>query len=64
MRWLRWQLARSDVFVVLFAVVLICVCAVVLVRYPSVHQASGFGPDWDCKSVPNSEPVCIKKTSH
>lgn len=21
----------------------------------------GFGPEWDCKNVANSEPVCIKK---
>jgi hypothetical protein len=25
------------------------------------HEASGFGPDWDCKTFPNSEPVCIEK---
>ena len=64
MRWLSWQFTRTDVFGGLFAVILICVCVVILVRHPSVHQATGFGPDWECKSIPNSEPVCMKKISH
>lgn len=64
MSWFRWQFTRSEVLGGLFAVVLVCVCAVILVRHPAVHQATGFGPDWDCKSIPNSEPVCIKKLSH
>jgi hypothetical protein len=59
---LRWHLTRADVLGILAAFVLICVCAIVLVRFPSIHQATGFGPNWDCKSIPNSEPVCMKKT--
>jgi hypothetical protein len=64
MRWFSWQFTRTDVFGGLFAVILICVCAVILVRHPSLDQATGFGPDWECKSIPNSEPVCMKKISH
>lgn len=64
MSWFRWQFTRAEVLGGLFAVVLVCVCAVILVRHPAVDQATGFGPDWDCKSIPNSEPVCIKKLSH
>jgi len=61
MRWPQWYPTRADVMGILFALVLICISAFLLVRFPSVHQATGFGPDWDCKSVPNGEPVCMKK---
>jgi hypothetical protein len=61
MRWPQWYPTRADVVGILFALVLICISAFVLMRFPSVHQATGFDPDWDCKSVPNGEPVCMKK---
>jgi len=62
MRWPHWYPTRADILGILFALVVIGVSASLLMRFPSVHHATGFGPDWDCKSVPNSEPVCIKKT--
>ncbi len=26
-----------------------------------IGRSAGFGPEWDCTRVPNSEPVCVKK---
>ena len=46
---------------IVFALLLACAVVFVSVRFPFFHQATGFGPDWDCKVVPQGEPVCIKK---
>lgn len=34
-----------------------------LIKFAHLRQApnTGFGPDWDCAYVPNSEPVCVKR---
>ena len=46
---------------ILLALILVCVCALVYVRYPVFRQPTGFGPDWDCQSMAKGDPVCIKK---
>jgi len=48
---------------VLFAVVLLCVVAVAAMWGPQQRTNAGFGPEWDCKAVPQGEPICIKKPS-
>jgi hypothetical protein len=63
MRWPQWHPTRADVMGILFALVLICTSAFLLMWFSSANRATGFGSDWDCKSVPNGEPVCMKKTS-
>ncbi|MDH6258902.1 hypothetical protein M2427_002827 [Bradyrhizobium sp. BR13661] len=61
MRWPYGYPTRADVLGVLFALVLVCLCAFVYVQYPLFRQPSGFGPDWTCQSMPKGDPVCIKK---
>jgi len=61
MRWLNWYPTRSDILTILFVLVLVCLCAVILVRFPLFTQRNGFGPDWDCTVVPKGDPVCTKK---
>ena len=67
MRWFQWYPTRGDVMGILFVLVVTCLLAFVLMWFPNFHQrwpASGFGLDWDCKIVPNGEPICIKKPGH
>jgi hypothetical protein len=47
---------------ILFVLMLICIISFGF-WFPKSqpNPAAGFGPDWDCKSVPNGEPICIKK---
>jgi hypothetical protein len=61
MRWPHWYPTRSDILTILFVLVLVCFCAVILVRFPLFTQRTGFGPDWDCTVVPQGDPVCTKK---
>lgn len=46
---------------IVFALLVACAVAFVSVRFPFFHQATGFGPDWDCKVMPKGDPVCTKK---
>jgi hypothetical protein len=48
----------------LFLVALLSVVAVAAILGPQQRTNAGFGPDWDCKAIPKSEPICIKKTGH
>ncbi|SIO61437.1 hypothetical protein SAMN05443247_08823 [Bradyrhizobium erythrophlei] len=63
MRWLQWYPTRADILGILFGLVVACLFPFVVVRFPYFHQATGFGPDWDCKVMPKGDPVCTKKPS-
>jgi len=65
MKWPQWYPTRADVIGVLFVVALLGVVAVAAIKGPQQRtNNAGFGPDWDCTAVPNSEPICIKKIGH
>ena len=65
MKWPHWYPTRADVIGVLFVVALLCVVAAAAVLGPQQRtNNAGFGPNWECKAVPNSEPICIKKIGH
>jgi hypothetical protein len=50
---------------ILFAVALLGVVAAAAVFGPQQRtNNAGFDPDWVCKAVPSSEPICIKKIGH
>jgi hypothetical protein len=61
MRWPQWYATRSDIMGILFALVVACLFVFVVVRFPHFHQATGFGPEWNCTVMPKGDPVCIKK---
>jgi hypothetical protein len=61
MKWLQWHPTRADIFGAVFAVTLLCVCAVAAMIGPQQRTNAGFGPEWDCKVIPMSEPICIRK---
>jgi hypothetical protein len=64
MTWLRWYLARGDVLAILLCLALICVVAIGLIWFPQLQNSgsnAGFGPEWECKSVPQGDPICVKK---
>ena len=61
MRWPQWYPTRADVMGILFVLVVTCLFAFLVMRFPNFHQDTGFGPDWECKSMPQGDPVCIKK---
>jgi len=61
MRWPHWYRTRADIMGILFALVLVCICAFIVVRFPLFRQPTGFGPDWDCQPMPKGDPVCTKK---
>jgi hypothetical protein len=49
--------------VMLIALLTACLFAFVVVGFPLFRQATGFGPDWDCKPMLKGDPVCSKKLS-
>jgi hypothetical protein len=64
MKWPHWYPTWADMIGILFVVALLGVVAAAAVMGPQQRTNSGFGPDWDCKVVPQSEPICIKKLGH
>ena len=61
----HWYPTWADIVGVLFVVALLRVVAAAAVLGPQQRtNNAGFGPDWECKAVPNSEPICIKKIGH
>jgi hypothetical protein len=58
-----WVPKRGDVLGVVFGLVVLGLMAFIFVRYPNFRAATGFGPDWDCTSVPKGEPICVKKVA-
>jgi hypothetical protein len=58
-----WILSRGDVLGALFVLALLGLMAFIFVRYPNFKAATGFGPDWECTSVPKGEPICVKKAA-
>jgi hypothetical protein len=64
MKWLWWNATRAEIIGALFVVVLLCVVAVASIFGPQQRTNAGFGPDWDCKTVPTGGPICIKKPGH
>ena len=62
MRWPQWYPTRADVVGVLLVLIIACLFAFSVIRFPNFQQPNtGFGPDWDCTFVPKGEPICIKK---
>ena len=58
-----WYLKRGDVLGALFVVAVLCLLLFTYIRFPGFVAATGFGPDWDCNSVPQGEPICVKKVA-
>jgi hypothetical protein len=61
MRFGPWYLTRGDVLGGLFVLAVLGLLLFTYIRFPGFAQTTGFGPDWDCKSVPQGEPICVKK---
>ena len=61
MRWPQWHQTRADIVKISIVLVAICLFVLVVVWFPNFHQATGFGPNWDCKAMISGDPVCIKK---
>jgi hypothetical protein len=67
MKWLQWYPTRADIMGVAFVVVMVCLFAFAVIRFPDLQLRranAGFGPGWDCTVVPKGEPICIKKPGH
>jgi hypothetical protein len=49
--------------VIAFTVVIVGLAALFLYVIPvfPMPKNFGFGPEWDCRPVPNGEPICTKK---
>jgi hypothetical protein len=54
---------RGDLLAIAFGVVIVATVVFGLLFRPwnARVPASGFGPDWDCTSVPKGEPICVKR---
>lgn len=68
MRWWPWfpPPSRGEVIAIALGIVFAAVFMVGVVKFPwwsGWYWASnrGFGPDWVCTPVPESEQVCVKK---
>ncbi|OAE97662.1 hypothetical protein AYJ54_34545 [Bradyrhizobium centrolobii] len=61
MKWPQWYPTRADIIGISIALAVACIFVFVVVGFPNFHQATGFGPDWDCKAMPKGDPVCVKK---
>jgi len=62
MRFFPWYLTRGDVLGGLFVLAVLCLLIFSYIRFPGFGASTtGFGPDWECKSVPQGDPICVKK---
>jgi hypothetical protein len=58
----RWHaFRRVDVVAFLLLAVLVAAVLAVYVRFPFGVGNWGFGPDWECISPGQGDPVCTKK---
>jgi len=58
---LRGEVWRGEVLAIALAFIFLAAVIVgSMVERPRQKTNFGFGPDWECKSQPYSEPVCIK----
>jgi len=64
MKWPQWYPTRDEVMGVMFVVALLRLVAVAAIWGPQQRANAGFGPDWGCKAIPKSEPICVKKPGH
>jgi hypothetical protein len=68
MRWL-WRYwpwlppSRAERVAIVIGIALVAAVLVAMIKLPNFDRASnaGFGPDWDCTSIPDNHPVCIKR---
>jgi len=57
--WRIW-LAR-DLKKILIAAILVAGIFVVAIWFPNWRHNFGFGPEWSCTNMANSEPICAKR---
>ncbi len=51
---------RGDVRAILIGIALLVLFLIAAITIQNRSNA-GFGPDWDCTSVPRGDSVCVKK---
>jgi hypothetical protein len=61
MSWPRWYSNRREIITVLVGLFVVGLFALVVVLFPHFNQATGFGPEWECKNMAQGDPVCVKK---
>ena len=63
MRFIPWYWTRGDVLGALFVLAVVGLLIFTYIRFPFIFatQTTGFGPEWDCKSVPEAGPICVKR---
>jgi hypothetical protein len=56
-------LRRGDIIAGVLCFIVVVGFLLACVRYPyfPFFGQTGFGPDWDCSRLPETEPVCIKR---
>jgi hypothetical protein len=63
--WPRPLPSRGEMLAILAGVVFLVIVLVAMVEFPTLGRPTnaGFGPDWECTSVPHSEQVCVRKAA-
>jgi hypothetical protein len=66
MRWPWLPPSRGDLAAIALAVVIAIALVLGVVKVGGFRRISnwGFGPDWNCIGVPQSDPVCFKRAPH
>jgi hypothetical protein len=53
---------RRDLPGVIFVIAIVAIVLFLAVRFPNFNaRKAALGPDWDCTSLGQGEPICIKK---
>jgi hypothetical protein len=53
---------RAELVAIALGIALLAAVLFAMLKLPNFGSSShGFGPDWDCTAVPNSEAVCVKR---
>jgi hypothetical protein len=67
MRWL-WRYwpwlppSGAELVAIAIGIGLLAAVLLAMLKLPNFGSSShGFGPDWECTAVPNSEAVCVKR---
>lgn len=57
--WLRF--VRDNLTAILIVTAILCALVLTTRHDPRLHPNTGFGPEWECTTMAQGDPVCIKK---
>ncbi len=58
---LWFQFVRGNLTAILLMIAVLCIFIFFSINDATLPRKSGFGPEWECISMIQGDPICIKK---